>query len=612
MCGIAGFTGKSYDGLLDKLLKSILYRGPDENGKSVLEDEINLCHSRLSIIDIKTGQQPMKDENVQIIFNGEIYNYLELKKDLEAKGYEFKTQSDTEVILASYRYYGENFASKLNGMFAIVIYDSKLKKLILCNDPFGIKPLYYSIIDKELCFSSSAKSITLHPRFKKKLNFKALTETIQFRYSISGEVFFEGIEKLKNGEIVIWDNKTKTKKKYNYDLENKIYDNNLSVNEWVDECYNIFNDSIKINLRADVPIGIFLSSGIDSVGILHFAIKNGYRNIDGYSYSTNQENDESKQVIELSKKYKINTNYISLEDKNFFSDIDGINEKFDFPIADSLIFPINELCRVASRKHKVILTGEGADEMFGGYFYLNSIKKLQKLNNLKLNLIASSIIKFLPINILNRFFNYDENLGELGRERTLSLIRDFKNNEKTYINSTALLNNNEMNRFTNLKNFYSDEVKNLDFKYLQKKMIDTWLPNQICTKSDQLSMAHGLETRVPFLDKRILNLIFNIPEDLLTNKNSSKIIYRNVLKKSEFKDYTKPKKAFYVSVNEKYKESLLNLTNKYLDKKYLKKYDFFKADFINHCKFHLEKGEFLSIKRIIMISLIHNWMDQNF
>ena len=143
-------------------------------------------------------------------------------------------------------------------------------------------------------------------------------------------------------------------------------------------------------------------------------------------------------------------------------------------------------------------------------------------------------------------------------------------------------------------------------------MIDTWLPNQICTNSDQLSMAHGLETRVPFLDKRILNLIFNIPEDLLTTKNSSKIIYRNVLKKSEFKDYTKPKKAFYVSVNEKYKESLLNLTNKYLDKKYLKKYDFFKADFINHCKFHSEKGEFLSIKRIIMISLIHNWMDQNF
>ena len=149
MCGIAGFTGKNYDGLLDKLLKSILYRGPDENGKSVLDNEISLCHSRLSIIDIKTGQQPMKDGNVQIIFNGEIYNYLELKKDLEVKGYKFKTQSDTEVILASYMHYGENFVSKLNGMFAIAIYDFKLKKLILCNDPFGIKPIYYSIIDND-------------------------------------------------------------------------------------------------------------------------------------------------------------------------------------------------------------------------------------------------------------------------------------------------------------------------------------------------------------------------------------------------------------------------------------------------------------------------------
>ena len=143
-------------------------------------------------------------------------------------------------------------------------------------------------------------------------------------------------------------------------------------------------------------------------------------------------------------------------------------------------------------------------------------------------------------------------------------------------------------------------------------MINTWLPNQICTKSDQLSMAHGLETRVPFLDKRILNLILNIPEYLLTNTNSSKIIYRHILKKSGFSDYIKPKKAFYVSINEKYKESLLKLTSKYLDNKYLKKYDFFKTDFINHCKYHLEKGEFLSIKRVIMISLIHNWMDQNF
>ncbi len=612
MCGIAGFTGKNYQGLLNKFLNSILYRGPDENGKSVLLNEISLCNTRLSIIDIETGQQPMKTEDVHLVFNGEIYNYLELKKELEAKGFKFKTQSDTEVILASYVHYGENFVSKLNGMFAIAIYDLKLKKLIICNDPFGIKPIYYSIIENEICFSSSAKTITLHPKFKKKLNSKALSETIQFRYSLSGEVLFDGIKKLKNGEILVWDNTNKINKKYNYDLENKIYNKNLSLNEWVDECYNIFDDSVKINLRADVPIGIFLSSGIDSAGILHFAQKNGYKNIEGYSYSTNQLNDESKQVIELSKKYNINTNYITLEDKNFFSDIDKINNKFDFPIADSLIFPINELCKIASKKHKVILTGEGADEMFGGYFYLNSIKKLQKINKLKLNLIVSNIIKFLPINILNRFFNYDENLGDLGKERTFNLIKNFKNNESTYVNSTALLNNDEMSKFTNLKNFFSDEIKSLDFKYLQKKMINTWLPNQICTKSDQLSMAHGLETRVPFLDKRILNLILNIPENLLTNTNSSKIIYRHILKKSGFRDYIKPKKAFYVSINEKYKESLLKLTSKYLDNKYIKKYDFFKTDFINHCKYYLEKGEFLSIKRVIMISLIHNWMDQNF
>ena len=612
MCGIAGFTGRHYDGLLDKFLNSILYRGPDENGKSVLQNDINLCHSRLSIIDIKTGQQQMTISNYKIVFNGEIYNYLELRRDLESKGHKFKTQSDTEVILKSYIHYGDGFVSKLNGMFAIAIYDLSLKKLVICNDPFGIKPLYYSIIENEFCFSSSAKTITLHPKFKKKLNFKALSETIQFRYSVNGEVFFDGINKLKHGEILIWDNKKKIDKKYNYDLENKIYSKKISSNEWLDECYDIFNDSIKINLRADVPIGIFLSSGVDSAGILHFANKNGYKNIEGYSYSTNQKNDETKQVIELSKAYNINTNYVKIDDNKFFSDINEINNKLDFPIADSLIFPINELCKVASKKHKVILTGEGADEMFGGYFYLNSIRKLQKLDALNLNKIIFGLIKILPINILNRFFNYDENLGELGKERTLNLINSFKNNEKTYLNSTSLLNNDEMKQFTNLNNLHSEKIESLDFKYLQKKMINTWLPNQICTKSDQLSMAHGLETRVPFLDKRILNLILNIPENLLVNRNTSKIIYRNILKKSKYKNHAKPKKAFYVSINEKYKKSLLEMSKKYLDKQYIKKYDIFKPGFIEHCKYHLKRGEFLSTKRVVMISLIHNWMDQNF
>ena len=162
-----------------------------------------------------------------------------------------------------------------------------------------------------------------------------------------------------------------------------------------------------------------------------------------------------------------------------FSEIENINSKFDFPIADSLIFPINELCKNASKNHKVILTGEGADEMFGGYFYLNSIKKIKELENLKLSGLISFLIKLLPISILNHFFNYDENLGELGRERTLNLINDFKDNKNTYINSTALLNNSEMIRFTNLKDLLQDEIKSLDFKYLQEKMINTWLQSNL-------------------------------------------------------------------------------------------------------------------------------------
>lgn len=613
MCGLAGYTGNSSEELTNKYLKSILYRGPDENGKLSVTDEINFCHSRLSIIDLKNGKQPMELRGCVIIFNGEIYNYIEIKKFLMSKGYKFVTNSDTEVLLNSYIHFGDNFTEELNGMFSFALYDKSKKKLIISNDPFSIKPLYYSVIMGELNFSSSAKTLTLNNNFKKELNNKALRETIQFRYSLSGEVLYKGIEKLKPGETIIWDNNKKSLRKFFYNHGVKNYQNNLSENEWIDECYEIFNDSIKINLRSDVPIGIFLSSGIDSAGILHFASKNGYQNLKGYTYSTKRNNDETNEVKKLSEKYNLETQIVNLKEDKFFFDINEINKKIDFPILDSLIFPINELCKVASKDHKVILTGEGADEMFGGYFYLDTIKKIRKLKSSEF--LSKSIlffIKKLPIKILNLFFKYDENLGELGRQRTLELIKNFDDYKSTYINSTSLLNNNEIENYTNLSNLSEENIHSLDFKYLQKKMINTWLPNQICTKSDQLSMAHGLETRVPFLDKRILNLILNIPEKLLINQNNSKVIYRKILKKSKYRNFNKPKKAFYVSIDKDYKKSLRNLSLHYLSEKYLKRYNFFKKSFVDHSKYHFEKGEFLSVKRIIMMCLIHNWMDNNF
>lgn len=614
MCGLAGFTGKSDEIEINRMLKSILYRGPDDNGKYIEKNEINLCHTRLSIIDLVSGKQPMEISQCIIIFNGEIYNYLEINEDLKAKGYKLKTKSDTETILLSYICYGEDFLKKLNGMFSIVIYDKRKKKLFIANDQFGIKPLYYSIINGELFFSSSLISLIENKSYKKKLNLKALSEIIQFRYSLNGNVILKNVEKIKPGELLIWDNnqKSHTIKKYNSGF-NKFDSVKLSTKEWINECYQIFNDAIKINLRSDVPIGIFLSSGIDSAGILHFANRNGYKNLHGYSYSTNQQNDETDQISELASEYDLKTTYVSLNEKNFFDDFDNIIRRLDFPIADSLIFPINELCKIASKNHKVVLTGEGADEMFGGYFYLNTIQNLKSLDKIPyINKLISTLLKLVPENLLNRFFNYDEKLGQLGKKRTIDLISNFKNSQMTYINSTSLLNNSEFTKFTNLENSYQDKIENLDFKYLQKKMIHTWLPNQICTKSDQLSMAHGLETRVPFLDKRILNLILNIPEDLLFNKNNSKIIYRNILKNAGFKNFNKPKRAFYVSLSNEYKNNLKILCNDFLNDKYLKKYNFFKKEFIEHCIYHLDKGEFIAGKRIIMISIIHKWMDTHF
>ncbi len=614
MCGIAGFTGKSDQVELDRMLNSILYRGPDENGQLVEKNQINLCHARLSIIDLFSGKQPLEISDCAIVFNGEIYNYLEINEELKSLGYNFKTKSDTETILLTYLHYGEKFLQKLNGMFSFAIYDKKKKKLLIACDPFGIKPLYYTIINNELFFSSSQKTLIENKNFNKKLNSKTLSEIIQFRYSISGDVLIKDITKLKAGELLIWCNTKKSKKILKYDNGFGKFDNiKLSSDEWINECYQIFNDAIKINLRSDVPVGIFLSSGIDSAGILHFANINGYKNLRGYSFSTNQSNDETKSVFNLSKNYNLNTTYISLDEKNFFSNFDNIINKMDFPIADSLIFPIDRLCKVASKEHKVVLTGEGADEMFGGYFYLNTIKNLRSLDKVPyFSSFIAKILKFVPENFLNLFFNYDEKLGQLGKERVIDLISNLNDFKLTYLNSTSLLNNEELIKYTNMNDNFKDPVKSLDFKYLQKKMLDTWLPNQICTKSDQLSMAHGLETRVPFLDKRILNLVLNIPEKLLSDQNNNKIVFRKVLKNSGFKNFDRPKKAFYVSLSNQYKNNLKILCKEFLNDKYQKKYDIFKKSFFDHCIYNMNKGEFVAAKRIVMISIIHRWMDLYF
>jgi asparagine synthase (glutamine-hydrolysing) len=614
MCGIAGFTGKSDKVELDRMLNSILYRGPDENGQLVENNQINFCHARLSIIDLVSGKQPLEISDCIIVFNGEIYNYLEINEELKSLGYNLKTKSDTETILLTYLHFGERFLQKLNGMFSFAIYDKKKKKLLIACDPFGIKPLYYTIINNELFFSSSQKTLIENKNFHKRLNSKTLSEIIQFRYSINGNALLKDVTKLKAGELLIWCNTKKSKKTIKYDNGFSKFDNlKLSSNEWINECYQIFDDSIKINLRSDVPVGIFLSSGIDSAGILHFAKKNEYQNLHGYSFSTNQSNDETKNISDLSESYNLKTTYVSLDENNFFENFDKIIDKMDFPIADSLIFPIDKLCEVASKEHKVVLTGEGADEMFGGYFYLNTIKNLKSLDKLPyISNFITKILKFIPENFLNLFFNYDEKLGQLGKERTIDLITNINDSKLTYLNATSLLNNDELIKYTNMNDNFTDPVNSLDFKYLQKKMIETWLPNQICTKSDQLSMAHGLETRVPFLDKRILNLILNIPETLLSNQNNSKIVYRNVLKNSGFKNFDRPKKAFYVSLSDQYKNKLKMLSNEFLNDKYIRKYDIFKKSFFDHCKYHMNKGEFVAAKRIVMISIIHRWLDIHF
>jgi asparagine synthase (glutamine-hydrolysing) len=609
MCGIAGFTGFE-DKLLGKsFLDSISYRGPDEQKSFTKNNEINFFHARLSIIDIEKGSQPLFLNNILITFNGEIYNYIELRKELVSLGYKFTTNGDTEVILACYKIYGEDFIHKFNGMFAFAIYDFNKKLLLIYNDSFAIKPLYYTLFNNELYFSSTLKSFYEIRNFQKKVNLDALSDTVQFRYSKFGETLIKNIHKLGPSEFIIWDNKKKILKTKNYYKKgNSII---RSEKEWIDQCDYILKDSIKINLRADVPISIMLSSGVDSAGILHFANQFGYQ-LTGYSFSTNHQNDETKDIKKISKFYNIKTVFVKFNEDEFFSNFENVISKMDYLIADSLVFPIFKLTQEISKNFKVTLTGEGADEMFGGYFHLKSLNSLEKLSKNKLIInILSKLIKFTPQNILNFFLEYDTKLGSLGKEKLINLIQYSEDITRTYNNATSIINDEELLKFTNLSKKKDKKITELDFRYLRNEMINTWLPNQILTKSDQMSMANGVEARVPFLDKRLLDLIYQLPEDLLYKNGIQKVIYREVLKKNNFLYHNKKKKAFYVPMEEKYKKNLDNLHNEYLSDNYINKFGIFKKKFVKENYLQFKNGEFIASKRIIMMTMIHKWLEIN-
>jgi asparagine synthase (glutamine-hydrolysing) len=498
---------------------SLIHRGPDEQG-TYIKNNIGLVVRRLKIIDLKTGQQPISDPSNQftIGYNGEIYNYKEIKRQLLNQGYRFKSQSDTEVILFSYIHWGLRFVDYLNGMFTVAIWDNQKQQLVIARDRIGIKPLFYYQDDEKFVFASEIKAILHHPSVGRNIESDSLYYHLLLNYIPENKTLFSNIYSLPPGYLVIIKNNTVEFKQY-WKITPTEPVKSKSLSLYQDEFLNLFQDSVKIRLQSDVPLGVFLSGGLDSSSVAAMAASVNPSPIQTFSVGFEEKSfDETSYSNLVAQHLKTVHHHISVK-PNIQDVLPLIIRHMEEPTADSSAVPVYYLCQYTRQHVTVALSGDGADEIAAGYETYTADKLARvfryfpsfinnSLQNLG-NLIPTSFEKYSLWMKYNRFFkglNQDEAMSHfLWRiiwyfdEVSQVIHPDFLNDRK------VLEIQSQYSRIFNIPSDRDLLTKSLyaDTTY--------YLPNDMLIKVDRMSMANSLEVRVPFLDYRLVEFFFNLP-----------------------------------------------------------------------------------------------------
>lgn len=529
MCGIVGFIDNTKDKrkILDDMMERIKHRGPDESS-TYFDETIALGHNRLAIIDIDDGIQPQynEDKTLVIIFNGEIYNYQELKNELMKKGHKFYTESDTEVIIHAYEEWHTDTPKHLRGMFAFAIWNKDTKELFLARDPSGIKPLYYAKFNDTFMFASEIKALMPHPNFKKICNESLVSSYLCFGFNASHETMFKQVYNLEPGTSVIYKNGQITKNKYfKFAFTNK----SCSLTD----LQEAIKDSIKYHLVSDVEVGAFLSSGIDSSYIVSLAnIKKNYTvGYDNNNFSEIKYAKELSTLLNQENKNKIITK------EEYLKALPKVIEALDEPLADPSAIAMYFCAELASIDLKVVLSGEGADELFAGYLTYMDEKNYNWYMKIPFFIrnIASKIAGVLP-NM--RGLNFIYRRGRKLEEEYIGINRICRDRE-----ALKIVNLKKQMRTQNLTHEYYEEYascSNLE----KRQMIDFHLvlAKDFLPAIDRNCMLFGLEARTPFLDQEVFKIASTLTDDDKLNNNTTKYILRETAKSVIPNDAYKKKK----------------------------------------------------------------------
>lgn len=548
MCGFVGFCddSKNKKKIIRDMADIIKHRGPDSDGYYV-DNNIALGFRRLSIIDLDKGSQPIfnEDKDKVIVFNGEIYNYKEIREELKSKGHKFSTNTDTEVILHGYEEYKEDILNKLRGMFAFVIYDIKEKSLFGARDFYGIKPFYYYYDNENFLFGSEIKSFLGSPNFKKELNKDMLSQYLTFQCSIGEDTFFKNTYKLLPGHYFIYKDKELEIKKY-YEVKLEPNDDK-SLEEWVSGIREVIDNSVLAHKVSDVEVGSFLSSGVDSSLIAKLSSVDKTFTV-GYDNKKYSEIDYAKEFSD-----KINVSNVSkkISKEEYFKEFSNVQYYMDEPLADASAVMLYFLSKTASKHVKVCLSGEGADEIFGGYNIYHEPYSVSWYN--KIPYFIRKCIGILVYPFRNYTgFNF--------------LYRRSKKIEDRYIGNAFIFEPNDAKKIVNFnygnktyKDFtkpYYDKVSDLDVvTKMQYIDFNFWLIYDILLKADKMSMANSLEVRVPYLDREVIEYASKLPSKYKIVGNETKYAFRKVAKE-ELADKVADKKklGFPVPIREWLKE----------------------------------------------------------
>lgn len=622
MCGIFGFQGFSEPGLLRRMADIMHHRGPDGEGFFEYGD-FSMGMRRLSIIDLEEGDQPIfnEDRSLVVCFNGEIYNYVELTKDLKAKGHIFRTHSDTETIVHAYEQWGIDFLVKLNGMFALALYDRRRDELIIARDRAGQKPLYYYHNKGRFLFASEVKSILESQYVERACNINAIDSYLGLRYTPQPQTMFKDIGvlpaahflRLRNGQVEI--------QRY-WDIVVPETPPSMSRADCLAAFDETFTDAVRLTLRADVPVGAYLSAGIDS-SLVVGRMTEFSNNIKTFSLGFDSPIDELPEARALAAKFGCDHHEVVCvpDDLGLLPKVMWHLER---PIGDVLVLAYYKLAQEAARHVKVVLSGEGADELFAGYSFHKIIRWTDTWQRLVPGVlrrnVALPMLEGMPVSVLNKLFNYPAYLGNKGKARVIEYLRHYGDRTlaQNYVYLRTLWESDER------RLVYADQYRDRAVETLVKESanrngallerllklhFDDWLQDNLLLRQDKNTMAHSLEMRAPFLDHNLIELAFRMPPGMkikwLTDKYIERQYAKSVLPKVSVK---RAKNPFYFPLeffydNPRAKE-LVAMT---LNEDSVSKRGYFKYEYVKWLKDKMDAQEFVYLKQVYSLVMLELW-----